>query len=207
MSLDWDQILTSVFATVGGGGAILLVADWLIRSLVYEGLTRKTEQFKMQLKANADTQIEQVRASLAKAGMLYERQVDVLSRLHRPLMKAEVLFQSLTSRTRWTGQLSDDELSKLLGESIMESQRVYMEELLFIPQEIADLCEKFFLSFQLGLIDFCAARDSMIINGLQRVEYWINAADSAYQQLPPIRKAILLQARNLIHGQAATATE
>lgn len=207
MPVDWNQILTSVLATVGGGSAILLAAAWLIRSLVYEGLTRKTEQFKIQIKADADTQIERVRASLAKAGMLYERQIDVLSRLHRPLMKAEVLFQSLTSSVRWVGQLPDDELSKLLGESIKEAQRVYTEEFLLIPQEIADLCDKFFQSLQLGLIDFGAARDPMTINGPERAEYWKNAADNAYQQLPPIRKAIVLQARNLIHGQAATVTE
>jgi len=75
MSVNWEDVITSL-----GGNIILLGAvGWLIRTLLSHRFSMEAEKFKVEVKAAADTEIERVKAFLARASHVHERQIDVLT--------------------------------------------------------------------------------------------------------------------------------
>jgi hypothetical protein len=54
MSINWQDVITAL-----GGNAVLLAAmAWLIQKLVSNRLTMAAEEFKIEIKAKADIEIE-----------------------------------------------------------------------------------------------------------------------------------------------------
>src|SRR5580692_4598531 len=96
MAINWQEIITAFVATVGGGGALLAAAAWLIKAVVSNRLALDAEKLKIEIKANADTEIERVKAFLTRASHVHERQLDILAKLYSQLCDALALFQSMT---------------------------------------------------------------------------------------------------------------
>jgi hypothetical protein len=69
MSINWQQIITTFVATVGGGGVLLGVVGWLIKTLISNRLARDAEKFTIEMKASADAEIERVKSFLARAAV------------------------------------------------------------------------------------------------------------------------------------------
>src|SRR5882762_8947453 len=95
MPINWQEVLTSVLTTVGGGGVLLAAAAWLIKTVLTDRLAREAEEFKTQLKADADAQIERLKNSLEMAALehqvrfskLHERRAEVIAELYKRLVE------------------------------------------------------------------------------------------------------------------------
>jgi len=90
MAINWQDIITAV----GGQGTFLLVAAWLIRTVLADRMSRDAETFKMRLKADGDTEIERLKSSLqliavehqVRFSKLHEKRAEVIAELYERLV-------------------------------------------------------------------------------------------------------------------------
>jgi uncharacterized protein YjaG (DUF416 family) len=94
MAVNWQDVVTSVSATVGGGAALLGASAWVIRTVLTSRLSRDTEAFKAKLQADTNFEIERLRNSLQMAALehqvrfsrLHERRAEVIAEMYRTLV-------------------------------------------------------------------------------------------------------------------------
>jgi hypothetical protein len=114
VKMTFTEILetaASVVVGLGGGGAIVfglsgyLGRVWADRALenqrqenaklnlqISHQLGLDVERFKAEIKAGGDAEIERIRAFLARASLVHERQLDVLGKLYRYLYDVQAYF-------------------------------------------------------------------------------------------------------------------
>ena len=93
MNIDWQEVLTNVFATVGGGGVVLGAAGWLTKKLIDSQLARETEAFKIRLQGDANVEVERLKSSLqmttlehqVRFSKLHEKRAEVIAEVYAKL--------------------------------------------------------------------------------------------------------------------------
>jgi len=202
MSINWQDIIARFVATVGGGAVVLAAAAWLIKTLVSNRLVRDAEKFKIEIKASADTEIERVKASLARASRVHERQIDILQNLYRYLYEAQDLFQRMTSAGGYKDEISPESYGDLVTKAMQSAFNELVQGRLLIPSALAQQCDSFFNTVLKGRINFSIAQDrSMDMDPGKRAEFWKAAATVAHQEVPKILLQIEEAARAVVHGE------
>jgi hypothetical protein len=98
-AINWQDVIT----TLGGNAVLLAAAAWLIKTLVSNRLTLDIEKFKIEVKASADIEIERMKAILARASRVDERQVQTLTTLYRHFFEAQAYLQRMAASGRFDG--------------------------------------------------------------------------------------------------------
>jgi hypothetical protein len=197
--------VNEVIASLGGNVILLAAVGWLIKTLLSHRFSLEAEKFKVEVKAAADAEIERVRAFLARASHVHERQVDTLIKLHQHLQKAQQHLQSMTRSGRFEGEPSVDEYHKLWAEALGSAHDVLLEGGLLIPLELAQQCDRFFDALFEGQRYFAIAERPEMINALQRAEFRKKAQTVAGQEVPNLLEQIDKAGRNVIHGESTHA--
>ena len=179
MAINWQDIIAGFVATVGGGAVVLAAAAWLIKTLVSDRLVRDAEKFKIEIKASADTEIERVKASLARASRVHERQLDILQNLYRYLCEAQGLFQRMTSAGRVKDELTPEAYGDLVTKAMESAFNELVQGRLLIPSALAQQCDSFFNTVLKGRLNFYIAQDPMT-DPVKRAEFWKAAATVAH---------------------------
>jgi hypothetical protein len=200
MAINWQDIIAGFVATVGGGAVVLAAAAWLIKTLVSNRLVRDAEKFKIEIKASADTEIERVKASLARASRVHERQLDILQNLYRYLCEAQGLFQRMTSAGRVKDELTPEAYGDLVTKAMESAFNELVQGRLLIPSALAQQCDSFFNTVLKGRLNFYIAQDPMTAP-VTRAEFWKAAATVAHQEVPKILLQIEEAARAVVHGE------
>jgi hypothetical protein len=200
MPFNWQTVIETLIATVGGGGVMLAAVAWLIKTLVSNRLALDTEKFKIEMKASADTQIERVKAFLVRSSRVHERQLDILGKLFRQLSDIQSLFQNMTRTGRMTAEITPEEYYPKVMEALKAAYEEFLNGRLFIPSALVQQCEGFFSAVFEGQRDFSLAHIPQLDPG-KRAEFWTSAAKVAHQQVPKILEQIEEAARAVIHGE------
>lgn len=200
MLINWQTIIETLVATVGGGGVLLAAVAWLIKTLVSNRLALDTEKFKIEMKASADTQIERVKAFLVRASRVHERQLDILGKLFRHLSDAQSLLQNMTRAGRMAGEITPEEYYPKVTEAMKAAYEEFLNGRLFIPSALVQQCEGFFSAVFEGQQDFSLALIPQL-DPSKRAEFWTSAATVAHQRVPKILAEIEEAARAAIHGE------
>jgi len=95
MSINWQDVLTTVGVTTGGGVVFLGGAAWLIRTVLKDRLAPDAEEFKAKLKADGDMEIEKLKNSLqmvafehqVRFSKLHETRAEVIADLYKRLVE------------------------------------------------------------------------------------------------------------------------
>ena len=198
-SINWQDVITSL-----GGNVILLAAvGWLIKALLSHRFALEAEKFKIELKASADTEIERVRAFLTRGSRVHEQQVETLTKLHRHLLRAQGYLQLEAATIRVEGEVSREEYRRVCAEAIASAHETLLDGRLLIPPDLARECDRFFLSVFRGQTDLNFAQHPMVVDGLQRAEFFRNAQETAREEVPRILDQIEIAARDVIHGETS----
>jgi hypothetical protein len=200
MSINWAQIIQSLVMTIGGGGVMLGAAAWLIKAVISNRLELDAERLKTEVKAKADTEIERVKADLARLSHVHERQLDILGRLYRHLQEAQALFQSATRAGRFEGEIKPEEYMPLVVKAMDSARDELVQGRLLIPPALLQQCDAFFKAVSEGRLDFSLANNPMV-DPAHQAKYWNSAANVAHQELPKLLQQIDEAARSLIHGE------
>jgi hypothetical protein len=201
MPTNWQEIITTIGAVIGGGGVLLGAIAWLVKTLVLNRLARDVEKFKIELKASADTEIERVKAFLARSARVHERQVDILTKLYRNFFDAQACFQGMTATAHLEGEVSVDEYRRLCADAIASARDTLLDGRLMIPRDLVQQCDHFFNSLFQGQTHLAFAQHPMTVDGLQRAKFWDVAQNTAYKEIPSIMDQIEKAARDVIHGE------
>ena len=201
MPINWQEVITSL-----GGAAVISTATlgavgWLIKTLVSNRFALEAEKFKIELKASADTEIERVRAFLTRASRVHEQQVETLTKLHRHLFEAQGYLQRTAASLRFEGEVSRDEYRSLCVEAIASANETLLGGRLLIPRDLVKQCDRFFQSVFRGQTDLSFAQHPMVVNALQRAQFWDDAQQIVRNEVLPILDQIEIAARNVIHGE------
>jgi Co/Zn/Cd efflux system component len=102
MAINWTDVLT----TVGGGGAVLAAAAYLIKTALTHSLTRDAEKFRVQLTADANTQIENLKSTLEMAALehqvrfsnLHAKRAEVIATIYKKAFEVESAVQQYIMR-------------------------------------------------------------------------------------------------------------
>ncbi len=211
MPINWQAIIATIGTTVGGGVVVLSAAAWLIRALVSNRLTLDVEKFKIEMKSEADAEIERVKAALIKAARVHERQLEILSKLYRHLYDVQGYLQRMTASGRMGGvtaegeqvnEISPEKYAPMVGKALDSAHEELLNGRLFVPPALVQQCELFFGAVFEGQQNFTFAHLPMI-DGAKQSEFWTAAATVAHQQVPKILQQIEGSARGLVHGEPA----
>lgn len=200
-AINWQDVIT----TLGGNAVLLAAAAWLIKTLVSNRLALDAEKFKIDVKASADTEIERVRAFLTRTARVHERQVDTLTKLYRHFFEAQAYLQRMAATGRFEGEVSVDEYRRLCADAIASARDALSDGRLLIPPDLTQQCDRFFNSLFEGQTHLAFAQHPMIVDGLQRAEFWDKAKKTAYEEVPSILQQIEKAARKVIHGEPPPA--
>jgi hypothetical protein len=58
MSINWQDVITAIGTTVGGGGVLVGAAAWLAKRIITDRMAREAELFKSRLQTDANAEIE-----------------------------------------------------------------------------------------------------------------------------------------------------
>lgn len=94
MVVNWQEIITTLGATVGGGSILLAASAWLMKTVLTDKFARDAEAFKSRLKAEADVEIERLKSSLQMTAIehqvrfskLHERRAELIAELYERLV-------------------------------------------------------------------------------------------------------------------------
>src|SRR5271155_2199005 len=108
MQLSWPEVI----GALGGQTVFLMAAAWLIRRLVSHGMDRDLAKYKMELKADADGDIEKLRNDLRFEIEKYKnalRKTELehrirFSKLHDRRARAIARLYSLMIEAEWYAQ-------------------------------------------------------------------------------------------------------
>src|SRR5215469_2732514 len=108
MTINWQEVIVTVFTTIGGGAVFLGAAAYLIKTALNQRLLLDSEGFKAQLKASADTEIERLKVSLQMSALehevrfskLHEKRAEVIAELYGRLMEISRLVRQYAFEER-----------------------------------------------------------------------------------------------------------
>jgi len=180
---------------------LLAAAAWLIKALVSNRLALDVEKFKIEMKASADAEIERTKAFLTRAMRVHERQVDILTKLYRHFLEAQLCLQTMTSSGIFEGQKPEGEMRCSFANAIASALDTLSDGRLLIPPELTQQCDRFFTSLFEGQTHLNFAKHLMIVDGLERAANWDRAKQTAYEEVPSILQQIEKAARDVIHGE------
>lgn len=179
---------------LGGAGGVAVMA-YLAKRLLDQVFSRELEQFKHELRAQHELELERTRADLrveahrqeTRFSGFHERRVDVLTELYRRLVKAQTAHLILFHR----GRPTEEELSQATRDG-WEFQTYFAENLVFVPKPL--------------LADVGAARDGLneakhlllSIDEGSYMEHKVKAGRILNRQIPELLGRIQDVARRIV---------
>jgi hypothetical protein len=151
MSINWQEVVTTVGSTAVGGMVLVSAAAWLIRTALTEKLARDAEAFRARLKADADTEIEQLKSSLEKTAFehqvryskLHEKRAEVIAELHKRLVDAFWNGQRFVLTSENNPGLGQAEEYAKARQHIQEFVNFFEIHQIYLPTRACALVEKF----------------------------------------------------------------
>jgi hypothetical protein len=204
MTVNWQDVITAL----GGDVALLAAAAWLIKTLVSNRLTMEAEKFKIEIKANADAEIERVKAHLTRTLRVHEHQIDVLTKLHKHFYDALGFFQRMTATGVTVNDKAPQEYLGLICKTMASAYAELSTGRLFITSELSQQCDAFFNKMYDGQsqLDIFYNPMMMASGGEQRAKFWANAQAIAYEDIPKLLNEIAESARAVIHDEQRNPT-
>lgn len=131
---------------------------------------------------------------ISRASRVYERELEILSRLYRHFSDAQALIQSMTRAGRMANEISPEEYARLLAKSMDDARDEFLNGRLFMPVSLVRLCETFSSAVSEGQRGFAWSLHPGF-DPAKRTEFWKAATSVAYTDLPRLLEQIDAAAR------------
>lgn len=142
MTIDWQAVTESL----GGQAVFLAAVAWLCKTLVSNRLSREADAFRARLKADADTEIERLRASLQIAATehqvrfskLHEERGEVIAKLYGLLLESADAARFFAAHATEHG----DEGEKA-RDAHLDLYRFLNLKRIYLPSRVCELLENY----------------------------------------------------------------
>jgi hypothetical protein len=151
MTINWQDVIVTVFTTVGGGGILLGSAAYLIKTALTHRLKQEAETFKAQLKASSDAEIERLKNSLQMTALehqvrfskLHEKRAEVIAELYKRLVEASDAVQSFVLASGGATEEVQNELYANADKSLRELVPFFEIHRIYIPIPVGVMLDEF----------------------------------------------------------------
>lgn len=154
----WQTITTALV----GNTIALAILGWLGKSLLEKLLQQDTKRFEVEIKAKADSTIEQLKNELQLRTIehqvaftrLHEKRASVIAELNGLL--AETLWEAETvlSPIRWAGAPPEREMHRAAEMKLVEFFRYFDKHRIYLPVALCDEIEAMVLEIRHHVIGF-----------------------------------------------------
>lgn len=157
--MDLWQFIT---AAVVGNATILAVLGWLGKSLLEKMLERDSKRFEIELKAKADSTMEQLKSDLqlrmiehqVRFSRLHERQATVIAELNAHLVEALWEAESFFSPMEWSGEPNKREKHQTAMNKLVELYRYFDKHRIYLPEPLCVAVEQLVTEVRSHVIKF-----------------------------------------------------
>jgi hypothetical protein len=207
MPINWQQVIMTFLATVGGGGAVLAAAAWLIKTLVANRLALDAEKFKMEMKAKSDAEIERLKNALQMAALehqvrfskLHEKRAEVVAKLYALLVELQYAGQRYVFVGGYEPK-RDDEFSK----SAAKVHEVFLfieEHQVYLPDRVCTLLAEFVETVNksvAGVQVYDKYTDGSANFRREKIQVLKGAAEAFEKRIPAVREALKDEFRTIL---------
>jgi hypothetical protein len=142
MSINWQDVITSLAVATGGGLVLVGAWAWLIKTAIPHKLATEADTFKTRIKADADIEIERLKSSLqivatehqVRFTKLHEKRAEIIADLYKRLVEIHRLGEFFVV-TRENNPDPAKEFDKLQRE-IFEFRRFYEQHQIYLPLNV-----------------------------------------------------------------------
>ncbi len=184
-------MIREILTFVGGGGVLLAIVAWVVRSIINHYLTKDVEKYRDALKAES-----------FKFSRLHEKRGEVMAQLYANLDELVKATYSFVNLAEWTGEPNKDEKRKMAGEALRKFQDQFDKNRIYFSGSLCDRIDKFVREFTRPAAKYALyltmSKDSDDSVRKERDEAWFSAYDKMEKDVPEMRKAIENEFRSLL---------
>ena len=157
--MDPWQFIT---AAVVGNATVLAVLGWLGKSLLEKLLQRDSKRFEIELKAKADSTMEQLKSDLqlrtiehqVRFSRLHEKQATVIAELNAHLVEALWEAESFLSPMELAGEPNKREKHQTAMNKLVELYRYFDKHRIYLPETLCVAVEQLVTEVRSHVIKF-----------------------------------------------------
>lgn len=180
---SWLEILRDL--------GMFTIAAFMIKKIFEKWINKDFEKFKHKLK--------QERIISSK---LYDKRGEVINKLYELLEDFNQKMSSLTSPAEMAGDLPKIEKLKIAGKSGEDFRNYHSKKKIYFNENLSNLLDKINSQFIEAWIDFTMyppeKNNLSSGNEKEKWEWWIKAWKKVSEEIPPIKKEIEKEFRNLL---------
>lgn len=207
----WQVIVAAVL----GNSAVLAVLGFLAKALLDQLLQRDSRRFECELKAKADSAIEQLKSDLqirtiehqVRFSRLHEKRANVIADLNGLVIEALWEAESLLSPMQWVGEPDKREKERVAMNKLVELFRYFDKHRIYLPTELCDVVDKLVADVRSHVIKFGTYltwddNELMEHTRKEKHEVWMAGWDAIKNQVPTVRKQLEDSFRALLAADA-----
>jgi len=204
-----DPFLKELVVIFGGNAILIGTVAWLLRSLLTHNLQKEIKQFETELKAKADTAIEQLRSALQIAAVehqvrfskLHEKRAEVIAELYKKLVQACWAGQSFVSWLQMEGGLTQEE-KYVAAMNDLRTLWVFFEgHKIYLAEALCTSLGTFINDVRRPLIEFgtfVQIKNPTPETAQQHMDTWIRVGEIFDSKIPKAREALEREFRGIL---------
>jgi hypothetical protein len=137
-----------------------------------------------------------------KIQKIYDKRINFIENLYELLEDFNQKMSSLTSPAEWAGDLPKEEKLKIAGEAGEKFRNYYTKKKIYFNENLTELLDKINKEFLSAWIDFTMyPPEKDILDGQdakEKWEWWIKSWKKVTEEIPPLKKGIEKEFRNIL---------
>lgn len=205
------ELWQTLTAAVLGNAIVLAVLGWLGKSLLEKLILRDSKRFEIEIKAKADSTIEQLKNELQlrtiehqiKLSRLHEKRATVIADMNALL--AEVMWEaeSFLSPMELSGEPDKRQKHQAAMNKLTEFFRYFDKNRIYLPAPLCETMEKIVLEVRQHVIKFGIYLhwdDASLMDHTrkEKTDAWINGWNAVKTQIPTVRTQLENEFRILL---------
>src|SRR6266571_633038 len=209
MTINWQDVITTVSVITASGSLLLVAAAWLIKTVLTHKLTRDADAFRTQLKFDADMEIERLKNSLhmiavehqVRFSRLHEKRAEVIAELYKRLVDVHWHGRIFVITSEANPTPEQAEQFEKITQEVYELSLFIEQHRIYLPDSVCMLLDEF-----VGIV-----RGNVYVAGIfGRIEYpteqTIQQSRDAFtkgyeefeKEIPEARRALEIEFRKIL---------
>jgi len=205
------EIIQFVISSILGNALVLAVLGWLGKSLLEKLIQRDSRQFEIEIKAKADTTIEQLKSDLqlrtiehqVRFSRLHEKQAEVIAELNCYIVEALWTAESFLSPMEWAGEPNKQEKYQEAMKKLVDLYRYFDKTRIYLPEHLCTTLDQLILNVRGHVTKFgiyLRWDDSSMQDHTrkEKQDAWLGGWEAISKQIPLVRKSLEDEFRKLL---------